>query len=1005
MMNVMKTMLLVCLALVGLSHRAMAQYQSNLLIRINDSHEWVTLKADGSLGFPVSKSNPSFQDFLKSLNTFDSHEAWQMPFSPNKIHFLHTGTDSYRLWGDLRHFGKPIRLERHDKQSPWKIEKEKALVTGTIRLHLRAPDGTPLRQVPIRLLPLRGSFGFHEASRFYLDETTDAQGMVSMPCIPGRYQIRVEVPSIGYGMSGILWVNANTTTEAKLPPLVQYGTLTGTVERGDIPESQEIQATLYMQGMATEKKIYAIGKDNIFRFDNLSLGSASIYINPLKNVTPNFGSAYTTIQASRETEVTAKLALQFEQKQKEAHQRPKQPTSVSGEVKDQQGNPIPNTEVFISYGYSGIRFYYGVLATKTDATGKFIITDLPDYWEGLTAQVIRENGDFGTAQHYANFDYSSTSIKTEKPFFSVVVSPRKETLSLRIVTSKGEPAKNIPVTLSLGYMFAFPDRNTGSIDQKRRLNALLYPTKNTDEFGIVRFSHLSSGTYTVSYQTGEGPETTQQQIKTIPVYTGNNPLKTFRQPTGRKSFPIHLVGVPIEQDNRIEYGYSTTQNSGGGSSATVSTEGIFDFQSFNQGLTLLTFHDKRQYENSMQDSAPKNIIQCILPISYAYPLLEPPMLVHKTIQTGKIEVTIQTSEGKPFAHQPVGVSYGNPGEVGTTDGAGKITFNDIPPGEYNIQPLIREKQGYISSPSIKLSSGETVIQTLKVSPPTVYTPSTNGVYVLPTPKSITVIVLQPDGKTPAANASIAPYYGVTNHEGKAKVTLYGDSTLDTYTISALSMEGFATGTIPISATETTLTLKPQTPLLGTVTITGKSLLQFPSASIDIFLTRQDPTTKNTNPPMSILITPQADGTFSCGNLLPGTYKGRAVMDNIWHSPDVTFAYTGKGDSVTLNLPHPGKSVTLHRAPEETLVWADQPTLIGNYPSHPFEFVADSKGNIQIVGLPAGKQRLRVKGTEEIIMVDIPLYTVFSKEIVLDNPKIIYNPKLVIEPLSRVAKRY
>jgi hypothetical protein len=388
-----------------------------------------------------------------------------------------------------------------------------------------------------------------------------------------------------------------------------------------------------------------------------------------------------------------------------------------------------------------------VRLAKTDADGKFTVTGLPDYWEGLTAYVLQENGDFGTGGYSAMrpFGELPTDKQPPTPFLSVTIAPRNETLSLRLLTSEGTPQKNISVTLGgQNGVVGRPDAPEGpeGIKSWKRFMEKMNPVQKTDESGVVRFPHLVPGTYYVTNG--------HQMITGIPLYAGDNTVKTFRQPSSRIVTPIRLAEIAEKQnkdrqvqDNTIEWGHSMGNASGGGDSF-LSKEGVFEYQPYDLGLSLLTFPDTRQATNPIQATAPSTVTQCLLPISYAFPLREPLVLLPRNLQTGTIIFTVQTHTGEPFAHQPFALGGHSAGMIGTTDGEGKITFNDIPPGEYYM--------GYGTPNRGKLSSGETVTQTIKMpAPPQPYVPSTSP----PTKQRfLEITVLQPDGKTPAPDVSI-----------------------------------------------------------------------------------------------------------------------------------------------------------------------------------------------------------------------------------------------------------
>ena len=99
--------------------------------------------------------------------------------------------------------------------------------TSSIQLTVRGPNGQPLRDRDVQVVPVEQA-SFYGGAIVYTART-DAEGRLRLRCFPGYKRFQILVPGVGFGFTGTFEAQVGQIATPALPPLAPFATLSGTV--------------------------------------------------------------------------------------------------------------------------------------------------------------------------------------------------------------------------------------------------------------------------------------------------------------------------------------------------------------------------------------------------------------------------------------------------------------------------------------------------------------------------------------------------------------------------------------------------------------------------------------------------------------------------------------------------------------------------------------------------------------------------------------------------------
>lgn len=383
--------------------------------------------------------------------------------------------------------------------------------TGTVELKVVGPDGRPLAHVQLAMKSTE-RFLPGGAKRWSAQATTDDQGIARFPSRVGIAQIDVLAGDIGYGTTGQFEVVPAAVSLAPLPRLAPLAHASGEIPAKFAGE-KDLAVKFQMTGDEDDPMKFAVGADRKFA---VSLPKGGYYVSAGSG-TKRIAWGYVHLAPGQTVNNLQLMPLPPEeiaastQPDAIARELPAEETIVwaEGTVRDEDGNPVPDADVYADCVYhGGIRMSGFTVKLRTDKKGNYSIkgaAGLPAFSatllahkEGMTpafAWISLPDIDFAPVPPGA--DAPTTRMATPPARHRDFVLSRRGGRLRLTVHADGKPLAGARVLLmrdgsELHQMWV------GSNDPTEpEAELIAYPRGVTDASGVAEFGHLPPGQYEV----------------------------------------------------------------------------------------------------------------------------------------------------------------------------------------------------------------------------------------------------------------------------------------------------------------------------------------------------------------------------------------------------------------------------------------------------------------------------------------------------------------------------
>ncbi len=383
--------------------------------------------------------------------------------------------------------------------------------TSVVQLTVRDPSGQPLRNRDVQAVPVEQS-SFYGGAIVYTVRT-DADGRLHLRCFPGSPRFQVLVPGVGFGFTGTFEAKSGQMAAPALPPLAPFATLSGTVApvlAGPGATVHQDDTTLGTGTLWYVPRV-AVAANGFWNLSGVLPGEHRLILadgrgesEPVDvTVQPGESKGGITLGPKKPAEAA---------KTPPAMQVPDAAPSVRGRVADAGGKPVAGADVFAVCS-AGMDEGQKVLTAKTDAAGKYVISDLPVASPGRAAEIydgpprgpsvhlVARLTGFGLAVADGQCESGSVSGRWLDIEKDLVLPASHAGLTVRVLQD-GKPVPNILVALSAqGENSVVPvdfSRYGDRGEAAQTLRAMLAPSARTGPDGTVRFQNLTPGLWDVT---------------------------------------------------------------------------------------------------------------------------------------------------------------------------------------------------------------------------------------------------------------------------------------------------------------------------------------------------------------------------------------------------------------------------------------------------------------------------------------------------------------------------
>jgi len=600
---------------------------------------------------------------------------------------------------------------------PWLIVECPPL--AEVEVKVPRPDGGPVVDRPVRVFPSQARDAYHTGSSVRFAGRTDAEGRFRMRCFEGKRRLRIIVPGVGFGSTGLLEVVAARVTSPELPRLARLASVQGTLDPSLARPGTSVEAThgtdgVWGAGVWDRVKAVCDDRGQFVLADlvpgsltiSLSQAGKSVKVEPgTLRLNPGQAESGLLLRPKPPRRPAGTVAEEPRPLGRgRAHDPKEEFVWLEGTIRDESGRPLRDTVVYARTAYhGGIRMYEDVRKTTADALGRYQIKG--PVWEFMDAvTLVAFSGDRPPAVAYA--PAPSAEVVAGRPPLDIALAPRGGLLRVAVIRD-GKPLPGAQVRLQADGVAGLTQWAAESPLGGSELDPRFYPKAQAGADGVASFTNLFPGTYQIIANDdprplGPGaprwphsPEPPLGVGEDVGVAAGQEvkfSVAIHPQPSTARFRVLRPGGAPVtNQSVAFSFGLRSPTSS---TSLELDEQGIGTYTFSSPGLWAV---DVRFLEVEMKsipvDEEPYHQAQTLVPVSPGLPLDEPVLLQGVRHDRGSLRARLLDGEGRPArgslmivngpGPDPTGIMY-----AGTTDDQGEVRFPDLPSGDYELRGAV-----------------------------------------------------------------------------------------------------------------------------------------------------------------------------------------------------------------------------------------------------------------------------------------------------------------------------
>jgi hypothetical protein len=366
-----------------------------------------------------------------------------------------------------------------------------------------------------------------------------------------------------------------------------------------------------------------------------------------------------------------------------AQPKTREKQSSSGIVRDERGDPVAGADVFVLKNHLGIRHYQEVLATKTDAEGRWTMED------GLGC------GDIVASKEGRPAGYMPLTPSSE-----IVIPDRGGRLEVKLRAMGGRVPEKLRVIREGGPMlFTGPYAGAPRGPEAERLATVLTPTAGLNDDGLYVFKHLTPGLYRIEalWSPDPLPDGTPvysafPEVSVLAEGVAVRPEETRKfhakvlSGAGGKFQVVHVDGKSA--GNLVETVEYTSDSSN--TTAKIDKDGVGEHPLYRReirGLRHISIRYLDQPLSRLPISEPTYYeAEAVISVSSLLSDLQPTVLRATAVNWGSLVVRVEDAGGKRVRCEVVCDEF--PGQrasrSGNTDERGESRFTGFGGGEHTV---------------------------------------------------------------------------------------------------------------------------------------------------------------------------------------------------------------------------------------------------------------------------------------------------------------------------------